>query len=295
MFPRLPNPSEGSYIAACFDFMPAGMIGLLISGIFAATMSAMDGGLNRNAGFFVKNFYQIVLRPDAKETELLFAAKITTAVFGVLVIFAASAFSNLQGTNLFSLMQNFGGWVAIPYSMPLVWGILIKRAPSWAGWSTVLIGFSTSLAGQYFFNADWVQHTFHWSALTKRETSDWSYLIGALLNVLICSIWFLGSCAFAKSRPVEEQKRVEEFFITMKTPVHFEQEGGVASDRQQCRTLGMLCLIYGSFLALMLAIPNSLAGRLGIAFCVACMLVPGGILYFNSAKQPALNATAVPK
>ncbi|HEX3797785.1 MAG TPA: transporter [Verrucomicrobiae bacterium] len=295
MFPRLPNPSEGSYIAACFDFMPAGMIGLLISGIFAATMSAMDGGLNRNAGFFVKNFYQIVLRPDAKETELLFAAKITTAVFGVLVIFAASAFSNLQGTNLFSLMQNFGGWVAIPYSMPLVWGILIKRAPSWAGWSTVLIGFSTSLAGQYFFNADWVQHTFHWSALTKRETSDWSYLIGALLNVLVCSIWFLGSCAFAKSRPVEEQKRVEEFFITMKTPVHFEQEGGVASDRQQCRTLGMLCLIYGSFLALMLAIPNSLAGRLGIAFCVACMLVPGGILYFNSAKQTALNAAEASK
>ncbi len=284
MFPRLPNPSEGAYVAACFDFMPAGMIGLLISGIFAATMSAMDGGLNRNAGFFVKNFYQIVLRPDAKETELLFAAKITTCIFGILVICAASAFSTWQGTSLFKLMQNFGALVAIPYSMPLVWGTLIKRAPSWSGWSTVLVGFSASLLGLHFFNADWVQHLMAWGPLSKREQDDWSLLVGVLLNVFICSVWFLGSCAFASRRPAEEKARVEEFFATMKSPVNFEQEGGVATDARQCRTLGTLCVIYGSFLALMLFIPNPFWGRLGILFCVACMLVPGGLLLWNSSR-----------
>jgi hypothetical protein len=113
--------------------------------------------------------------------------------------------------------------------------------------------------------------------------------VGALLNVLVCSIWFLGSCAFAKFRPAAEQMRVEEFFNTMKTPVNFEKEGGVASDSQQCRTLGTLCLIYGSFLALMLMIPNAAAGRAGILFCVACMLIPGGILYCNPSRRKRLD------
>src|ERR1044071_1113011 len=65
VFPRLAKPSEGAFVATALDTMPAGMVGLLLSGIFAATMSSMDAGLNRNAGFFVKNFYHVVLRPRA--------------------------------------------------------------------------------------------------------------------------------------------------------------------------------------------------------------------------------------
>jgi Na+/proline symporter len=37
--------------------MPAGLLGLLVTGIFSATMSSMDTGLNRNAGVFIKNVY----------------------------------------------------------------------------------------------------------------------------------------------------------------------------------------------------------------------------------------------
>lgn len=284
LFPKLSHPADGAYIAACFDFMPAGMIGLLISGIFAATMSAMDGGLNRNAGFFVKNFYQVVLRPDAKEAELLFAAKITTLIFGVLVICAASAYSRWHNAGLFVLMQNFSVLVAVPYSMPLVWGIIMKRAPSWAGWTTVLVGYAASLIGNQFLTSSWIQHVTGWESLTKREQADWPQLIGVLLNVVVCSLWFLGSCAFAKRRSAEEVERVEEFFATMKKPVDFEKEGGIASDAQQSRTLGTLCLIYGSFLALMLLIPNPFGGRIGILFCVACMLVPGGLLVWSSTR-----------
>jgi len=56
IFPHLKNPAEGAFVVAGLDNMPAGMLGLLISGIFGATMSNMDTGLNKNAGFFVKEF-----------------------------------------------------------------------------------------------------------------------------------------------------------------------------------------------------------------------------------------------
>jgi SSS family solute:Na+ symporter len=134
----------------------------------------------------------------------------------------------------------------------------------------------------------------HWTTLSKREQADWSLLVGVLLNVVVCSLWFLGSCAFAKRRSVEEKARVEEFFVTMKTPVDFEKEGGVATDAQQYRTLGTLCLIYGSFLALMLLIPNPFWCRMGILFCVACMLIPGGLLFWNSSRLKHFPASPKP-
>jgi SSS family solute:Na+ symporter len=283
MFPRLKNPAEAAYVATCFDVMPNGMVGLLISGIFAATMSAMDGGLNKNAGVFVKNFYQIVLRPQAHETELLLAAKVTTFIFGMLVIVAASLFSTHANTDLFNLMQYFGGLVVLPYSVPLVLGVLVRSAPAWAGWTTVLVGFTTSLLGNHFLTGEWIGKIMGWT-LTKRESDDWVLLVGILLNVTVCTIWFLGSCYFGKRRPQEEKTRVDQFFKQMKTPIDFAREIGADNDAKQYHTLGLLCLIYGSFIALMLLIPNPFWGRMGILFCMGCMMGTGGLLYWHSQR-----------
>ncbi len=296
VFPNVKNPGDAAYVAACFDVMPNGMIGLLISGIFAATMSAMDGGLNKNAGVFVKNFYQVVLRPGAREGELLFAAKLTTFFFGLLVILAAMVFSLHTRVDLFSLMQNYGGLVVLPYSVPLVLGVLIRRAPAWAGWSTVLIGFTISLLSYKFLTPDWLDRVMGWTPLTKREGGDWVLLLGVLLNTTVCAVWFLGSCWFSNRRPAEEQERVNQFFKQMTTPVDFQKEMGAGNDAAQCHTLGRLCLIYGSFMALMLIIPNPLAGRLGILFCMGCMMGTGGVLYWIGRRQKqAASQSAEPQ
>src|SRR6185295_277410 len=86
LFPDVKHPADAAYVAACLGTLPAGMLGLLISGIFGATMSTMDVGLNKNAGFFVKNFYHVVVRPRASEREQLVAGKLVTLVLGALVI-----------------------------------------------------------------------------------------------------------------------------------------------------------------------------------------------------------------
>jgi SSS family solute:Na+ symporter len=298
LFPRLRNPDEGAYVATCFDVMPAGMIGLLISGIFAATMSAMDGGLNRNAGFFVKSFYQVVVRPRASETELLLISKITTCLFGLLVILSASLLTTrLSTTGLFNQMLDLSALVALPYAMPLVWGILIKRAPSWAGWTTVLAGFASSVVAYCCLNATWIQTAAGWGPLTRRERDDWLLLSSVLLNVTVCSAWFLGSCLFARRRSADEQARVDGFFKQMATPVDFAREVGDDDDARQHLTMGALALVYGSFITLMLLIPNPEAGRLGILFCAICMLGAGGLLRWRGHRlasiAPAVHEAGV--
>ena len=288
VFPNLKNPAEGAFVVAGLDNMPAGMLGLLVSGIFGATMSNMDIGLNKNAGFFVKNFYQVVLRPRAEEKEMLLVSKIATFILGILVIWAALVFS-FGKIGLFNLMLQFGGLIALPYCIPLIWGTLIKSAPAWAGWTTVLVGFATSFLGKQYLSPAWLQQVMGWTAqpLSTREADDWVLLLGVLLNSIVCSVWFLGTCFFARRRAPQEVERVEKFFQRMKTPVDFHKEEGAANDAQQYRTLGLMSLIYGVFISLLVLIPNSPGGRAGMSACAAAMLGVGGLLYWNSRRVAA--------
>jgi len=309
VFPHLKNPAEGAFVVAGLDNMPAGMLGLLISGIFGATMSNMDTGLNKNAGFFVKNFYQVLIRPHAPEKEMLIVSKLVTFLLGILVISAALAFSSGKKP-LFELMLQFGGLIALPYCMPLIWGTLIKRAPAWAGWTTAVVGFATSLTvkilttpswmlwitrhlhlpmldpADTYLNPAWLEKVTGWTGhpLTVRESDDWFLLLGVLLAVIVCSAWFLGACLFARRRSTQEIERVEEFFQRMKTPVDFHKEEGAGNDAQQYRTLGLLSLVYGAFISLLVLIPNSPVGRLGMFTCAGTMLGVGGLLYWNYTR-----------
>jgi Na+/proline symporter len=285
-FPKLANPTEAAYVAMCYATMPAGMIGLLVSGIFAATMSSMDSGLNRNAGFLVRNFYVVAIRPRAAESELLTVGKLATLLLGGLVILAALTFSSWKNVGLFDLMLRFGSLVALPYTVPLIWGIVVKRAPSWAGWSTVLVGFATSLLGNRYLTPVWIQQVMGWSEpLTRREQSDWVLLLGVLLNFAVCTAWFFASCLFARWRSAQECERVETFFRRVSTPVDFAREEGAESDALQGRVLGRLCLAYGAFVALLTLIPNPLKGRLSILFCAACLLGIGALLRWGARRS----------
>jgi SSS family transporter len=292
VFPNLKNPSEGAFVVAGLDTMPTGMLGLLISGIFGATMSNMDIGLNKNAGFFAKNFYQVIVRPNAHEKEMLFVSKLATLVLGILVISAAVIFSRGK-VGLFNLMLQFGGLIALPYCIPLIWGTLIKRAPAWAGWSTVIVGFATSYLGREFLTGSWFQHVMGWDSqpLNSREADDWVLLLGVLLDSIVCSLWFLSACFFAQTRSAEERERVEKFFTQMKTPIDFHKEEGADNDAQQYRTLGSMSLIYGAFISLLVLIPNSPLGRLGMFACAGTMLGVGTLLLWNFKRLRRRQAT----
>jgi len=292
VFPGLNNPAEGAFLAICLTTMPAGMLGLLLSGIFSATMSSMDSGLNRNVGIFVKSFYQPVLRRDASDRELVLVGKISTAVMGLLIILAALNFSRLKTLGLFDLMQQFGTLVAVPYTIPLVLCVFVKRTPPWSGWSTMLASFAGSLVAMQVFNTSWVEATFDLAPLTATERNYWTVASGLFLNVSAGCLWFFGSRLFWNSSSPEYRERVERFFVSMRTPIDFEKEIGENSDRQQGRVLGLLCLCYGGFIALLALIPNPLVGRLCFLFCGAVVFLIGVAL--RRTRAPAAPATPRP-
>jgi hypothetical protein len=194
---------------------------------------------------------------------------------GVLVILAGLNFSRLEHVGLFDLMLQFSTLVAIPYAIPLVLCMLVKRTPPWAGWSTVFICLAVSLLTTRYLDAAWAERTFGLARLDAAARSYWTVGIGLFMNVGIGVLWFCGSRIFWKSSSAAYREQVERFFTQMRTPIDFRKEIGEESDSQQAALLGMLCLYYGGFIALLAMIPNPPIGRLGFVFCGGVVLLIG--------------------
>jgi len=297
-FPAIEKPHEVAYVFAAMQVLPAGMMGLLVCGLFAATISSMDSGLNRNAGIFVRCFYQHVVK-DPSPKHLLRVGQVASALFGFFIILIAIFINELKGLDLFDLMMMFSGMIAIPYAIPLMWGIIFKNTPSWSGWSTVLIGFTVSFALTFFWETDGVKTYIidptwigQWlgfdEEMSTRELKDYLYFAPIYTNVVICSVWFFFTAFFNGSSTSEYRERVDKFFTAMNTPIDFEKEVGEGKDSVQSKTLGILCLVYGSFVLLGVLIPqetNPIAGRLAFLFCGGLIAGIGLLLYRTSKKQ----------
>lgn len=297
-FPNVAKPDETAYIFAAMKVLPSGMMGLLVCGLFAATISSMDSGLNRNAGIFVRSFYQRVVK-DPSPKHLLVVGRVASAVFGVIIILIAIFINELKGLNLFDLMMLFGGMIAVPYAIPLMWGIIFKRTPPWSGWSTVLLGFAVSFAitfswevgdvTYYIIDPAWFGQAIGIDGeMTTRERKDYLYFTPVYANVVICSAWFFFTSLFYKNSSQEHKQRVDNFFSAMNTPIDFEKEVGEGKDSIQSKTLGILCLIYGGFVLLLALVPqetNPVMGRLAFLFCGG--LIGGvGLLLYRASRKP---------
>lgn len=296
-FPQLKNAQEGAYIFMAHEILPTGMLGLLLCGVYAATMSSMDSGLNRNAGIFVKSFYHPIMRPHASERELLLVGKGSSLAFGLLIILIALIMSGKMDLDLFNIMQLFGSLVAIPYAMPLVLGLFIKRVPPWAAWTTVLVGFLASvfiegikLAG---FEIQGLKvESFGLENPTTREMNDFRLVASIFGNALVCTLWFVGTSVFCKSAPESYKKRADEFFKRINTPVDFMKEIGRPSDFRQGIMISKMLYIYGGFIALLSIFfqQDTLWARACFVLVGGIMAGVGGVLHWSALRFQAKEA-----
>ncbi|MFC1766620.1 hypothetical protein ACFL6U_31655, partial [Planctomycetota bacterium] len=141
MYPGLNTPEEATYVALASDLLPTGLFGLLVCGIFAATVTSCNSQLNIVGGSFVRNIWIQVIRPKAKDAEQIFVGRIAIVIFGTLWILLGIFFQNLKGVKLFDLMLMTSAAIGLPMAVPLFLGIFIKKTPAWSGWTTMVAGF----------------------------------------------------------------------------------------------------------------------------------------------------------
>lgn len=273
--------ADGVYLAMGMRLLPDGMIGAILCAIFAASMSAMDSSLNKNAGIFVRNFYRPILRRGAGDRELMIASYMTTLALGFTTIGAGVYLSQVQGVSLFDLNLRLSALMALPFMVPLTLAIIVRDTPIWAGWSTVLVGVLTSWFIENHLSIQWLASILGLdTVLSPREIVDLEFFASVTGIIGVCTTWFLGSrwCQSTRSRQ-SEHERSRDFFERIERPVDFEGEHGTrGNDAIQFAILGRICVVYGGFfLLMMLLIPNSLSGRACYAFLALVNLGMGGL------------------
>ena len=275
-FSGFSNPAEASYIAVCMNVLPQGMLGLLVAGIFAATMSTVDTGLNQLSGFFVKNFYQPILKPLAKDGELLKVGIIVSALLGAFGISLAVYLAAKEDVPLFEVYQMMNSYVNIPLGVPLFLGLFVKNSPKWVPYPTIAMGMFVSV---FFYNLlpmEGVAETF--SSLVSPEIVQYAighkFAVTNIANMVIMFGFFFAMTKLFPNKDKGYQKNVNEFFVRMKTPVDFDKEVGGDNSIQQAQMMGWFAVAYGASMLLGCFIPNPMTGRLGFLFCASVM---GGV------------------
>ncbi len=278
-------PASGSkaadfaYLYFVEEYMPAGMVGLLIAAMFAATMSSMDSGLNRNSGIFVKNFYEPVLRKfEASEKELVFVSKVTSTVFGIAIILVALFINSLKGLSLFDTMMYVGALIGFPMTIPAFLGFFMRKTPDWAGWGTLVVGAIVSYYVGFVISAETIQNLFGLEELTKREWSDLKVAVGLIGHITFTGGFFMLSTLFYKPLSAAREKDVDKFFNNLSTPLVSEGVTQQKLDNKQRKMLGTLIAVAGVGVMAMFLLPNPIWGRMIFVLCGGIVMGVGLLL-----------------
>ncbi|MGJ8679520.1 sodium:solute symporter family transporter [Paraglaciecola sp.] len=288
MYPELgAKYSEAAYLAFVKIYMPAGMIGLLIAAMFAATMSSIDSGLNRNAGIFVKNFVQPIIAPNISEKKLMLVSRIATIAFGTLIIGLALFLNSLKELSLFDAMLYMSALLGFPQMLPSFLGFFVRKTPDWAAWATFLVGACVSYVIAVVLQPAHVEQLLGLTnELTKREWTDLVVSISLISHIVITGGFFCLTTLFYKGLPEKREESVERFFTNINTPLVKEKGSHVHLDNRQRILLGRMIAIAGILVMAMMALPNPLWGRLVFLICGAFVFAVGFMLF--SATEVAL-------
>lgn len=263
------KPAEAAYAIASIKLLPVGLIGLIVVAILTATMSSMDTGLNSNVAIIIKDIYPKLSRrfnwKPKSEAQLLRSGRLCTWLMGILVIVLAMYIAQQNGKGIFELMLDIGALLMTPIQIPLMWGLFIKRTPSWAALLSISCAFTVSLMA--FLDVPLTYFGFSAGA-------EWTFQVKFFGVLAAGSFGFLLSVLFAPAKGSAHRAMVDNFITTMKTPIDFDTEVGAGNDLAQLKVIGRFGAAIAVFIALMLIIPNPAGGRFAIAVLA---LIIGGI------------------
>jgi SSS family transporter len=279
---QLSNPKEAAFAITCMNLLPPGMIGLMAVAMFAASISSLDTGLNGCSSVFIMNIYPVLAKAfkikALSESTMLKLSRLFTFFFGVLCIVVALLFSLKSKLSLFDLMLTVIALLGTPMTVPLVWGMVLRRCPKWAALSSIICGFLVSAIA--FFSPDifGVKWPFAWQIT--------GVYLGGTLGFLV-SIFWVGE------NSEEYNKQVDDFFELMNRPIDFEKEIGEANDNRQLKLIGSVAMVLGLLIAL-LAIPaKDVFGVICPLSLMLFMLICGGLMYFAGSRSPKSQPAAV--
>jgi len=205
LHPNLANPDD-AFLTMVTNYLPVGMVGLIIAVLAASLISTVDSALNSLSTVFTLDIYVSKFHPDASKEQITRVSRISTIGAAAIAVLCA-LFLKGVGKNLFDLIMTIISFVAPPISAVFVIGVLWKRATSSAAIWTLIAGSIVSLSVGVCHLQDWPNKQF------------WPHymLLSFYLFVGICTLMVAVSRGTRKSSEEQALSTLREIYTSQNT------------------------------------------------------------------------------
>jgi len=287
----LPDIENAKYCYAelSFTVLPVGMMGVMVVGMFSATLATMGSELNVLAGILTNDVYKSVVKPKATEKELLVVGRITTALMGILIVLVAMLISLLQSYNLFDLMMKAFGAILPATTLPILAGLFWKRINVKGALLGLVVGAISGVL-LVIINVFLVQE-YQAEMNTNPSLQYWLKQgwdgVSILVNVVVTiGAMYLGSRLFRTSD--EEGRKIDRFFGDLAVPITVQLNTKSASI-SNFKVIGISTALFGILLALAgigIKLFNEDTEKYGVTILIGVLLVLLGlVIYLFSYKK----------
>lgn len=124
---------------AMLTYLPAGILGLVLTSLIAAFMSTISTHLNWGSSYMVNDFYQRFIRPRASSKELVFIARVSTVVLMLFAAILALYLSN--ALQAFNILLQIGAGTGLLFILRWYW----YRINAWSEITAMSVSFILAL------------------------------------------------------------------------------------------------------------------------------------------------------
>jgi len=295
MGPEVLNRSDEVYVLMALKVLPIGIMGILVAGMFSATLSTLGNEYNVLSGVLTKEFYQKILRPQASEKNLVKIGRINTIAIGLVTTLLALTLKYLKELfNLLDILVKIMGAFGPAIMLPLLSGLLWKKVNSRGAITGIITG---TISGVSLVIINAILLAVYKEQLAINPTlSYWlkqgwnSASIGINILLTIIGLW-LGSARYHPSE--DEEKRIEEFLARMRRP-SFPEAGTIKPRKSPFFMVGLAVISYGiviGFIALVIALQKASPRAVALNGGVSLFFILLGLtLATLSGKRPSMVA-----
>jgi len=170
-FPGLTPEMQGHDVAyaAMMTYLPAGLLGIVLTSLIAAFMSTISTQLNWGSSYVVNDFYGRFINPNATERQKVIVGKISV----VLLMLVSAIFSlYLQSAKgVFDLLLQIGAGTGLLFIMRWFW----HRINPWSEIAAMVISFVIAIV--FFINSKLESPLFEIEGY-------WQLIIGVILTTI---------------------------------------------------------------------------------------------------------------
>ena len=140
-FPNLPDSMIRNDLAypAMLALLPVGLLGIVAASLISAFMSTVSTHLNWGSSYIVLDFYQRLIKPGAKQKELVLIGRMSTVVLMVLSGLLALVLESAK--QAFELLLQIGAGTGLLFIMRWFWW----RINAWSEITAMLVSFGVAL------------------------------------------------------------------------------------------------------------------------------------------------------